>query len=419
MLKLKQNNSKKHTVKIGDVKTLFNQFQSSSDVKMTLQRSSSPNCQDEEAEGSKVSVLDMQEEKQHKEQASRPQSNCSRVDSHNNRPFKTEDDVSTNCKSKSKNMLPTSPKIIKKNRNLTKLPLEHEYKGMLSMGFGEDGLIKGHMQQMSVRMSKSFNNSSFTMNGHGNQTTQHEHTAAANGDKNGGPTQSNFRSSGQLVLSLSMSGSLISPSATCENATHDNLESQDIKVTLQSDAKCSETGRKINQDLEMPMEIHKQRDDNSVITNDSHQVDESQIIRMQSPRETQPILSIRQKSPMKKPNLQIQTPVTPNTPAMSTKSPHDQMNKHVNSQEISKSAASCKTPKPVINLDALKQQLVSKNNQMPTENSVKPTPSKKNLKLFLTRKESATATLPTKKIQKKSFLKQQITGLITKDLNQS
>lgn len=86
--------------------------------------------------------------------------------------FRTSDD-NFSSKPKCKNMLPTSPKITKKNRNLTRLPFEHELKSSMnlksSLNFGEERDNKHPFgdKQMSVRMSKSFNNSSFTMHGPG------------------------------------------------------------------------------------------------------------------------------------------------------------------------------------------------------------------------------------------------------------
>ena len=181
-------------------------------------------------------------------------------------------------KSKSKNHLPTSPKIIKKNRNLTKLPYDNDSRcgpgsmyGVVSYGC-DDSVPKGHhAPQHSVRMSKSFNNSSLNLNvppssqNHNAMSVNNyeNQMAITHTERNGGgvPTHSNFRSSGQLALSLSMSGSLISPSMTGENATHDPVEAAEIKVNygLQVEKNAGNVSRqrvkKCSTDLSIPLYI--------------------------------------------------------------------------------------------------------------------------------------------------------------------
>lgn len=106
-----------------------------------------------------------------------------------------------------KNLLPMSPKMIKKKRNLTKMAFDNEMNGSMNLkssvnlksftNYGDEPNKQPGHQQMSVRMSKSFNNSSFTM--HGPNPTLggnvNEQLNLQNVEKIG-PNQSHFRSSG-------------------------------------------------------------------------------------------------------------------------------------------------------------------------------------------------------------------------------
>lgn len=134
-----------------------------------------------------------------------------------------------------------------------------------SPNFNEEN--KPFTQQNSPGRSKSFDNSSFTMhnapppsNSNDNQVPQF-----AAGRTTSNHVTSNFRTSSQLALSLSLSGSLVSPTTTDQHKTH--LGQHSINQIPREHT--------VEEDLKMPNEIHRLPEES--LGNSLYQQNESMV----------------------------------------------------------------------------------------------------------------------------------------------